>query len=345
MKALVYHAIQDFRIEEIEKPACPPEGLLLKVKACGLCGGDVRTYFGGHKSVTPPWIIGHEIAGIVEEVGDQTKGFHKGNRLAVAPVVYCGKCPFCLEGKHYLCQNVKEIAQHWPGGFAEFMAIPEDALKLGNVNVIPQGLSFEEAAISEPPSSCLNAQDRAQVGMGDSVVIIGAGPVGCFHCEIARIRGALKIVMVDLLNERLKLAERFSPDLLLESSDSGYLKKLNDETEGLGADVVIVACSSTKAQQDALEIARNGGRVIFFGGLAPGKSSSSLDANLLHYKNLQIFGAYSFSPEHHRLSLKLISKGKIDAKKYITHVIPLENIIEGIKAVKEGIVLKVVVRI
>lgn len=345
MKALVYHAIQDFRIEEIEKPACPPKGLLLKVKACGLCGGDVRTYFGGHKSVTPPWIIGHEIAGIVGEVGPKIRNYRIGDRLAVAPVVYCGKCHFCLEGKYYLCQNVKEIAQHWPGGFAEFMAIPEDALKLGNVNVIPQGLSFEEAAISEPPSSCLNAQDRAQVGMGDSVVIIGAGPVGCFHCEIARIRGALKIVMVDLLNERLKLAKRFSPDLLLESSDSGYLKKLNDETEGLGADVVIVACSSTKAQQDALEIARNGGRVIFFGGLPPGKSSSSLDANLLHYKNLQIFGAYSFSPEHHRLSLKLISKRRIDAQKYITQVIPLENITESIKAVKEGIVLKVVIRI
>jgi len=345
LKALVYHAIQDFRIEEIEKPACPPKGLLLKVKACGLCGGDVRTYFGGHKSVTPPWIIGHEIAGIVGEVGPKIRNYRIGDRLAVAPVVYCGKCHFCLEGKYYLCQNVKEIAQHWPGGFAEFMAIPEDALKLGNVNVIPQGLSFEEAAISEPPSSCLNAQDRAQVGMGDSVVIIGAGPVGCFHCEIARIRGALKIVMVDLLNERLKLAKRFSPDLLLESSDSGYLKKLNDETEGLGADVVIVACSSTKAQQDALEIARNGGRVIFFGGLPPGKSSSSLDANLLHYKNLQIFGAYSFSPEHHRLSLKLISKRRIDAQKYITQVIPLENITESIKAVKEGIVLKVVIRI
>jgi L-iditol 2-dehydrogenase len=345
LKALVYHAIQDLRIEEIEKPACLPKGLLLKVKACGLCGGDVRTYFGGHKSVTPPWIIGHEIAGVVEEVGSQTKGFHKGDRLAVAPVVYCGKCPFCLQGKYYLCQNVREIAQHWPGGFAEFIAIPEEALKLGNVNPIPESLSFEGAAISEPPSSCLNAQDRAQVGMGDSVVIIGAGPVGCFHCEIARIRGALKIIMVDLLNERLKLAERFNPDLLLDSNDSGYLKRIGDETQGLGADVVIVACSSIKAQQDALEIARNGGRVIFFGGLPPGKSSSSLDVNLLHYKNLQVFGAYSFSPEHHRLSLELMSKRKIRAKNYITHVIPLENIIEGIKAVKEGRALKVVIRI
>lgn len=345
MKALVYHAIQDFRIEEVERPACPPSGLLLKVKACGLCGTDVRTYFGGHKSVTPPWIIGHEIAGVVEEVSSQTKGFHKGDRLAIAPVVYCGKCPFCLVGKYYLCQNVREIAQDWPGGFAEFIAIPEEALRLGNVNVIPQGLPFEEAAISEPPSSCLNAQDRAQVGIGESVAIIGAGPVGCFHCEIARIRGALKTIMIDLLNERLKLAERFSPDLLLDSSHSNYREKIRHETQGLGPDVVIVACSSTKAQQGALEIARNGGRVIFFGGLPPGKSSSSLDVNLLHYKNLQIFGTYSFSPEHHRLSLKLISEGKIDAKKYITHVIPLENIIEGIKAVREGIALKVVVRI
>jgi L-iditol 2-dehydrogenase len=345
VRALVYHARQDFRIEKIEKPACPPAGLLLKVKACGLCGGDVRTYFGGHKSVTPPWIIGHEIAGIVEEVGPKSGNYRKGDCLAVAPVVYCGKCRFCLQGKYYLCQNVKEIAQHWPGGFADFMAIPEDALKLGNVNVIPQGLSFEEAAISEPPSSCLNAQDRAQVGIGDSIVIIGAGPVGCFHTQIARLRGALKVILMDVLSHRLKLAERFAPDVVINSSQQGYLDEVIQETGEPGADVVIVACSSINAQQDSLKIARNGGRVIFFGGLPPGKSSCSLDVNLLHYKNLQIFGAYSFSPEHHQLSLKLISKRKIDAKKYITQVIPLENIIEGIKAVKEGIVLKVVVRI
>jgi len=345
LKALVYHAIKDFRIEEIEKPVCPPGGLLLKVKTCGLCGTDVRTYFGGHKSVTPPWIIGHEIAGVVEEVGSQAKGFHKEDRLAVAPVIYCGKCPFCLQGKYYLCQNIKEIAQHWPGGFAEFMAVPEEALKLGNVNLIPEGLSFEEAAISEPPSSCLNAQDRAQVGIGDSVVIIGAGPVGCFHCEIARLRGALKVILMDVLPHRLKLAERFAPDVVINSSQQGYLDEVIQETGEPGADVVIVACSSIKAQQDSLKIAQNGGRVIFFGGLPPGESSSSLDVNLLHYKNLQVFGAYSFSPEHHRLSLKLISKGKIDAKKYISQVIPLENIIEGIKAVKEGVALKVMVRI
>jgi len=345
LKALVYHEIQDFRIEEVEKPACPPKGLLLKVKSCGLCGTDVRTYFGGHKSVTPPWIIGHEIAGIVEEVGNQTKGFHKGDHLAVAPVVYCGKCPFCLEGKYYLCQNIKEIAQHWPGGFAEFIAIPQEALKLGNVNVIPEDLSFEEAAISEPPSSCLNAQDRAQVGIGDSVVIIGAGPVGCFHTQIARLRGALKVILMDVLSHRLKLAERFTPDVVINSSQQGYLDEVIQETEEHGADVVIVACSSIKAQQDSLKIARNGGRVIFFGGLPPGKSSSSLDVNLLHYKNLQVLGAYGFSPEHHRLSLELMSKGKIDAKKYITHVVSLKNIIEGIKAVKEGKALKVVVRI
>ena len=345
MKALVFKGVENLVLEEVETPACPEGGLLLKVKACGFCGSDLRTYHFGHKNVTPPWIIGHEVAGEVVEVGKKVKDFRVGDRLAVAPPVYCGKCYFCQRGLYYLCENIRELAQHWPGGFAEFMAIPPEALNCGNVNHIPEGMSFEEAAISEPASSCVNAQEIAKVSIGETVTIIGAGPIGCFHVEIAKARGALKVILMDILESRLKLAERFSPDFLINNSrEENYIEKVMEITDGLGSDVVIVACPSAKAQQDSLKIARKGGKVVFFGGLPPGKSIASLDSNLIHYKALCVQGSTTFSPKHNRLALRLIHTGKIRAKKYITHVFSLEEYKKAIEVLEKGEALKVVLK-
>lgn len=344
MKALVYKGIKDLSLQEVETPSCPPESILLQVKACGFCGSDLRTYYSGHQNVNPPWIIGHEVAGEVIEMGEDVDGYKVGDRLAVAPPVYCGMCHFCKRGLYYLCENIKEIAQHWPGGFTEFMIIPPEALKLGNVNIIPEELSFEEAAISEPPSSCINAQENAQVTMRETVAIMGAGPVGCFHLQIARARGASKIIIMDILEKRLKLARRFSPDLIINNSREGYIKEVMEATNNLGPDVVVVACPSAQAQMDSLKIARKGGRVIFFGGLPHGKSQASLDTNLIHYKALRVLGSTTFSPEHNKKALRLIFEGKIQAKKYITHTFPLEDFKEAIRVIGKGEALKVVLK-
>ncbi len=344
MKALVYKGIKNLVLEEVETPSCPPDGILLRVKACGFCGSDLRTYHSGHQHVNPPWIIGHEVAGVVEEIGEKVDGYKVGDRLAVAPPVYCGKCYFCERGIFYLCENIKEIAQHWPGGFAEFMVIPPEALKLGNVNHIPDGISFEEAAIAEPASSCVNAQENAQITIGETVTIIGAGPIGCFHLQIARTRGALQVIMMDILDKRLELVKRFSPDVLINNKKEDYVKKIMKATDNLGSDVVIVACPSAQAQMDSLKLVRKGGRVIFFGGLSHGKSIVPLDTNLIHYKGLHVFGATTFSPAHNKMALKLISQGKIEAKKYITHVFPLEDFKEAIKVLEEGEALKVILK-
>jgi len=344
MKALVYKGIKELVLEEVETPSCPSDSILLRVKACGFCGSDLRTYYFGHRNVTPPWIIGHEVAGEIVEVGENIDSYRVGDRLAVAPPVYCGKCYFCGKGLYYLCENIKEIAQHWPGGFAEFMVIPPEALKYGNVNFIPEGMSFEEAAISEPPSSCINAQENAQIKMGDTVTIMGAGPIGCFHLQIARARGALKIIVMDILKKRLELVKRFSPDLIIDNSREGYIKKVMQVTDNLGSDVVIVACPSAKAQMDSLKIVRKGGRVIFFGGLPHGKSLASLDTNLIHYKALFVLGSTTFSPQHNKMALRLISKGKIEAKKYITHTFPLEDFKEAIQVIEKGEALKVILK-
>jgi L-iditol 2-dehydrogenase len=320
MDALVFLGPEKMVLEEVSIPSCPPEGILLKVKACGLCGSDLRTYHSGHANVRPPWILGHEIAGVVAEVGKEIQGYKIGDRLAVAPPVYCGRCIFCRQGEYDLCLNMKEIAQHWPGGFAEYMII----------------------TISEPLSSCIKAQEIGRVEVGESVVIIGAGPIGCFHTEIAHTRGVSKVMIMDILEERLELAKRFNPEVVIDSTGPGYISKVLKETDNLGADVVIVACPSKKAQIESLEMVRKGGRVIFFGGLPHGKSQVFLDTNLIHYKNLRIYGSNTFTPRHHKLAIEMIAEGKIKANEYITDVFSLQEYQKAIKVLELGKALKVV---
>ncbi len=345
MKALVFLEPEKMEIRDVPLPKCPPGGLLIEVKACGFCGSDMRTYKSGHRRVTPPWIIGHEVAGVVREVGDGQNRFKEGDRVAVSPPVYCGKCWYCRRGIFYLCINQRELAQHWPGGFAEFQAIPPEALAFGNVASIPEGLSFEEAAISEPAGSVINSQEMADVGLEDTVVVIGAGPIGCFHVETARARGAALVMVVDVLEERLELARRFNPDHLVKSKpDSSHVEKIIELTNDMGASVIVVACPAPEAQQEALRMAAKGGRIILFGGLPKDKSEVALDANIIHYEGLHLIGATSFSPKHQEIALSLISSGRIHASEYITHDLPLERFQEGIDALLAGTALKVVFR-
>ncbi|MEN3185201.1 MAG: alcohol dehydrogenase catalytic domain-containing protein [Atribacterota bacterium] len=346
MKALVFLGPGKMELQEVTRPECTPTTMVLKVEACGFCGSDLRTYQSGHHRVNPPWIIGHEVAGIVIEVGNKVKGFQEGDRVAVAPPVYCGQCWYCRRGIYYLCINQRELAQAWPGGFAEYMAIPEEALAFGSIHQIPDGLSFEEAAISEPASSCVNAQELAGISLEDVVVIIGAGPIGCFHVEIARARGARKIILMDVLESRLELARKFSPDHLMKNASEGkeYIDEVRERTDGLGASVIIVACPSGEAQKDALAMAAKGGRVLFFGGLPRDRSQVLFDSNLIHYRGLHVIGATTFSPKHHQIVLDMFVLKRIRAREYITHVLPLERFAEGIEALLKGEALKVVLK-
>ncbi len=320
--------------------------MVVKVMACGFCGSDLRTFKSGHARVNPPWIIGHEIAGVVEEIDPSIIHFRVGDRVAVAPPVYCGKCWYCKRGVFYLCVNQREIAQAWPGGLAEYIAIPLEAMVFGSIHHIPQGLSFEEAAISEPASSCVNAHELAGTSLEDVVVVIGAGPIGCFHVEIAKARGARMVVLMDVLEERLRLASAFAPDFLVksETDSNAHVEKVKELTDGFGASVIVVACPSGEAQKDAITMAAKGGRVLFFGGLPKDQGQVLLDSNAIHYKGLFVIGATTFSPKHHEMALHLFATSKIHAQDYITHLLPLEEFEKGIEALLTGNALKVVFR-
>jgi len=343
MKAVVVHAPMQFEVEEVPTPTCPEGGLLLKVIACGLCGSDLRTLRSGHRKVTFPWIIGHEICGEVVEVGTNYDGaWQMGSVLAVGPVAYCGNCDFCVSGQYELCENRREIAQAWPGGFAEYIAIPEECVKLGTIQVVPEGLDSAFAAISEPISSCVHAQEKGEVGLGDTVVIIGAGPIGCVHASLARARGADKVFLADIVEERLKLAEAFEPDGTVNAAKTDLVEEVRRLTKGKGADVVITATSAPVASVQAVEMARKGGRILLFGGLPKDNSKPGVDMNIVHYNALHLMGTTTFVPRHQRMALRLMASRRIPVDKLVTHRFPLSEFKQGTKMALEGKVLKAV---
>jgi L-iditol 2-dehydrogenase len=243
-----------------------------------------------------------------------------------------------------MCDHLRSLGYEFDGGFAEFMRVPYAAIRAGCVNTLPDNLSFEEATLAEPLACAINGQELLNVGMGDTVVVIGGGPLGCMHAELAKLRGARKVVMAEIQKQRLELAEQFNIDAFINGVEEDVRKRVFDETEGFGASVVIVAAPSAQAQAQALTLAAKQGRISFFGGLPKQHPTVTLDANLLHYRELSIAGAYGSKPRHNRLALDLLAAGKLRASSLISMVVPLEGIKEGIEAIEKGRVLKVVVR-
>ena len=343
LKAIVLRGINDYSYCDISRPTCDKDGILIKVKACGLCGSDIRNIMSGHRNIKYPWVIGHEVSGIVEECGPDYKGeLREGDSIALAPPVYCGNCQWCIRGRFELCMNMKELAQHWEGGFAEYMAIPIQAIERGCMVKIDDTFNKIHAAVAEPCSSCINAHEKLDTKLGDSVLIIGAGPIGCIHICLAFARGAQKVYVADISDYRLEYCKRFGDVETINSKDIDLIKAISEKTNGLGVDIVITANSVGQTQIEALEIVKKGGRVAFFGGLPHGKNRPLLDTNLIHYKALSIIGTTNYAPKHYIQALELIESGTIPADKLISHTLNLEDFDKGLELATSGKAMKIV---
>ena len=346
MKAAVYSGIKKIRIEEVERPKCGPGEILIKVHFCAICGTDVRTYLHGHKKVKPPQIIGHEIAGEIAELGKGVNDYQLGNRVTVVTSVGCGKCRWCQKGYYNLCPNTEAIGYFYQGGFAEYLLTPQEAVAQNAVLKIPENVGLAEASIIEPLSCCMNGQNYLKIEKGDSVAVFGAGPIGMMHLELARTSGAEKTFLIDISEEKLRFAwSNFSVDYVINPQKENPIKKILSLTENKGVDVVIVAASAKIAQEQALKIAGKKGRISFFAGLPKDNSTINFDSNILHYQEISIFGSFASYREEYEEALNLIVSKKIEAKKFITHILPLEKIEEGINLIREGKTLKVVLKI
>ena len=334
MKAAVYQDIDKIEVQEVETPYCDDDSILMRVKACAVCGSDIRIFHHGNNRVNPPQILGHEMSGIIESVGKNVKSFAPGDRIAVGADVPCGECIFCKSGIGNNCQINYAMGYQFAGGFAEYVLLNRTVVNYGPVAKIPDHVSYDEAALAEPLGCILNALELSPVKLGDTVVIIGAGPIGCMIIPVAKLLGAAKIIVVQRSRPRLEAAKKFNADVYICSGEEDPIARVLKETNGLGADVIITANPSPQTHSDALYMAKNRARINLFGGLPKG-STVTLDTNIIHYKELFVCGAHGAMPHHHAKALELISSGRLNMKDFISHNYPLEKIREAF-ATAEG---------
>ena len=344
MKAGILYAIEDLRIQDVSIPDISEKEILIKVEVCAICGTDIRVYHYGHKHIRFPRTTGHEVSGEIVEVGKKIRDYKMGQRVAVAPAVPCGECYYCRRGIQSMCLNLKGIGYHFDGGFAQFMVVPEVAIRNGCVNLILDDLSFEEAALAEPLACAINGQELSKIGLGDTVAVIGAGPLGCMHMQLARVKGAGKVMLVELSSSRADFARDLAmPDVIINPSKEDAVQNIKEQTNGRGADKVIVACSSGKAQEESLKMVSPRGIVNFFGGLPKDRPYIQFNSNLVHYGEFYVVGTHGSAPYHNELALNLLSLSRIKVKELITHRLPLESLQEGIHLAESGKAMKVAI--
>jgi L-iditol 2-dehydrogenase len=339
-----FYAPEDIRVEDAPEPSAGPGELVIRVRNCSTCGTDAKIWRSGHPDLRPPRVLGHEVAGEVVEVGEGAAGWAVGERVQVIAAIPDGSCHECRRGWMSVCPNQERIGYHHDGGFAELMRVPARVLAVDGVNRVPEGLSFAEASVVEPLSCVLNGQEQAGVGDGDTVVVVGAGPIGCLHVRLARVRGAARVFLIELSGPRLEMAAGLvRPDEAIAAGATDTVAAVRELTGGRGADVIVVAAASGKAQEDGLRMAARRGRVSFFGGLPKDKPAITVDANIVHYREVGIVGANGSSPAHNKQALELVASGAVPVADLITHRLPLERTVEGIHTVARGEAIKVTI--
>lgn len=343
MNAARLYAARDLRLEDAPVPTAGPGELTIRVRTCATCGTDAKIFHHGHHNISLPRILGHEIAGEVAEVGPGVRGWSPGDRVQVIAAIPCGACYYCRRGQETVCENLESMGYQYDGGFAEWMRVPGRVLARGGVNRIPEHVSFEAASLTEPLACVLNGQEIADVGEGDTVVVLGAGPIGCLHVRLARARGAGRVILADINPVRLDLAARANPDVSIDGAKEDPIDAVRKLTDGRGADVVITATGAGQAQEQALEMAAHRGRISLFGGLPRGNSIIRFDSNVVHYGELSVLGAYGSAPRHNHEALALISSGAVPVEDLVTHRLPLSDVQRAIDTVTTGEGLKVVI--
>lgn len=345
MRAIVYGGPGRFDLCTVPDPRPEPGGLVARVEACGVCGTDYKLFFTENPRFPPGSILGHEFVATVVETGGEASDFCIGDRVTMATTVPCGACELCGRGLPNLCPSARCVGAAYQGAFAELIPIAAHAIRMGNVLKVPNGLSSAAATLTEPLSCVINAQEIARVGQGNSVAVVGAGPLGCMHVQVARARGAGPVFAVQRSKARCELAARFGPDAVICSEAEDPVDRIKALTGGRGADRVLVCAPDRAAQEMSIHLAAKGGVVSLFASLPKGASDITLDSRVVHYGQLAVVGCSDSTAAQAAEALRMLASGAVDAARLITHEFPLERILDGIEVMRQKTCLKVLVRV
>ena len=319
-------------IDETEKPLLKPGDVLVQMHACGICGSDLEKVFGQYGQ--PSMRLGHEPAGIIIDVGSNVTEFKKGDRVFTHHHVPCYSCHLCKHGNETMCQKYYETNLS-PCGLSEEFVVPEWNVSHGGVLKLPDSMTFEEAAMIEPLACCVRAWKKYSYQEGDSIAVFGVGPTGMMHVMIAKAKKFSKIFCFDVNDFRLDFVKKFNISDSINSMNENRKQKVLDHTQGRGVDVAIVATSSLKALDDAIDMVRKGGAVMMFG--VPSKGAKiDLDMSKIYSKEITLVTSYAASDKDTQDAMNLISSNQIDVKQLITHTYSIEDSQKAFEHARSG---------
>jgi L-iditol 2-dehydrogenase len=317
MKALKLFGPGDIRLVETAVPGIREDEILLKPKAASVCGTDIRMWQNGYKGVDAdhPLTLGHEFSGVIAKVGSSVPFYREGMRVALQPNIGCGICDRCVSGASHLCDTYQAFGINMDGAFAEYIRIPAAAVAHGNLMILPDNISYEEASVTEPLSCVYNGFSKCFVKPGEYAMVVGAGPIGLMHAMLLLMAGAT-VLMNDISGDRLGLCRNILPRVKTYCGNDlpGFVK---EQTGGRGLDIAITACPVPQVQSAMLSLMNYGGRINFFGGIPAGKEPVPIDTNLIHYKELYLTGSTRSSIIQFRTVLSFVAQG-LDVSGIIT---------------------------
>ncbi|HTP25966.1 MAG TPA: zinc-dependent dehydrogenase [Anaeromyxobacteraceae bacterium] len=345
MKAAFYCGPGVLKVEEVETPRIAEDELLLRVKAAAICGTDLRILKHGHFKIPAGQrrVLGHEIAGEIVEVGKLTQGFRVGMRVTATPNIGCGVCEYCREGFNNMCQSYEAFGISIDGAFQEYMKVPAVAIGGRNVFVIPDQVSYEEAALTEPLSCCYNGLRSVSTTHADTVLVIGAGPIGCMHVMLSRVAGAKRILAADIRKDRLEKIAGFGADGTIDLSVTDMAQAVMEDTSGRGVDIIIATVAVASVLTQSLRVLATPGRVNFFAGF--GKDGMvPIDVNRLHYHGLRIVGTTGSSNLDYFKCVGLVAEKRVNLRSLVSNTFPLADISAAFEYAASGRGLKTMVQ-
>lgn len=342
MRAAVFYGPNNIAVQEVE---VANKQATLKVNACAVCGYDARVFRNGHRKVSPPVILGHELCGeILETVRTGSGMIRAGSRVAVCPLIPCLACHYCRSGQYNLCTNLNEIGSTLDGGFAQYVGIPDQIVRIGGLVPVPDSLGDEEAALLEPLACCLNGLSRIEMPSKESsVVIIGDGPLGLIHLQLFKKLADARVAVVGKIPSRMQKAKKMQADAVFAYYDSDQaVCDILDFTDGIGAGVTVIATSNPSAIELATKVAGKNSIINLFAGM-PEDGEFALDANWLHYNQISVMGTFSSTPSLLQEATRIATEKTVDLSEIVTHRYPLAEIEQAIWATEKYYGLRAVI--